>query len=278
MDRPDPTEQLAPNDEAAGARRRPVLPAARGLRARRARHRAALARRRTGVSGPDPAAGHRHPAAVPHHRHVRGTRGDRHHRDRARRTLPAPPVPDGLLPVRHRRGQRTLLPVVRAAPPRKGARRACPVRIPAGRRGARRGLGGVGARPRGHRRDLGRALRTRATACSTASAPPWATSALGLSPDAPVGLWGYSGGGLATAWAAEVCGDYAPELNIVGAVLGSPVGDLGHTFRRLNGTFFSGLPATVVAALVPRLPRPGPGDPASTPPTRARRCWPGSSG
>jgi Secretory lipase len=72
---------------------------------------------------------------------------------------------------------------------------------------------------------------------------------LGLSPDAPVGLWGYSGGGLATAWAAEECSEYAPELNIVGAVLGSPVGDLGHTFRRLNGTFFSGLPATVVAAL-----------------------------
>ncbi|EUA41471.1 secretory lipase family protein [Mycobacterium xenopi 4042] len=46
---------------------------------------------------------------------------------------------------------------------------------------------------------------------------------------------GYSGGGLATAWAAEVCADYAPELDIVGAVLGSPVGDLAHTFRRLNG-------------------------------------------
>ena len=32
-------------------------------------------------------------------------------------------------------------------------------------------------------------------------------------------------------------------------MLGSPVGDLGHTFRRLNGSFFSGLPAMVVAAL-----------------------------
>ena len=72
---------------------------------------------------------------------------------------------------------------------------------------------------------------------------------LGLSPDAPIGLWGYSGGGLASAWAAEMSGAYAPELNIVGAVLGSPVGDLGHTFRRLNGTFMSGLPALVVAAL-----------------------------
>jgi len=44
-------------------------------------------------------------------------------------------------------------------------------------------------------------------------------------------------------------GSYAPELNIVGAVLGSPVGDLGHTFRRLNGTHMAGLPALVVAAL-----------------------------
>jgi alpha-beta hydrolase superfamily lysophospholipase len=72
---------------------------------------------------------------------------------------------------------------------------------------------------------------------------------LGLSQSAPIGLWGYSGGGLASAWAAEMSGSYAPELNIVGAVLGSPVGDLGHTFRRLNGTYMSGLPALVVAAL-----------------------------
>jgi alpha-beta hydrolase superfamily lysophospholipase len=72
---------------------------------------------------------------------------------------------------------------------------------------------------------------------------------LGLSKEAPIGLWGYSGGGLASAWAAEVSGSYAPELNIVGAVLGSPVADLGHAFRRLNGSFYSGLPAMVVAAL-----------------------------
>ncbi len=71
----------------------------------------------------------------------------------------------------------------------------------------------------------------------------------GLSAGAPIGLWGYSGGGLASAWAAEMCGDYAPELDVVGAVLGSPVGDLGHTFRKLNGGFFAGLPALVVASL-----------------------------
>lgn len=72
---------------------------------------------------------------------------------------------------------------------------------------------------------------------------------LNLSHEAPVGLWGYSGGGLATAWAAETYGEYAPELNVVGAVLGSPVADLGSAYKRLNGSLFSGLPAMVVAAL-----------------------------
>ena len=77
---------------------------------------------------------------------------------------------------------------------------------------------------------------------------------LGLSPSSPVAMWGYSGGGLATAWAAEICADYAPELDIVGAVLGSPVGDLAHTFRRLNGSFLAGLPAMVIAALAHTYP------------------------
>jgi triacylglycerol lipase len=77
---------------------------------------------------------------------------------------------------------------------------------------------------------------------------------LNLSPEAPIGLWGYSGGGLATAWAAEVYDAYAPELNVAGAVLGSPVGDLGSTYHRLNGKFFSGLPTMVVGALMHSYP------------------------
>lgn len=76
----------------------------------------------------------------------------------------------------------------------------------------------------------------------------------GLATDSKVGLWGYSGGGLASAWAAETHADYAPELNIVGAVLGSPVGNLGNTFRRLNGTRYSGLPSLVISALAKTYP------------------------
>ena len=42
----------------------------------------------------------------------------------------------------------------------------------------------------------------------------------GLSASTPVGLFGYSGGGFATMWAAELAPSYAPELNIVGAAGG----------------------------------------------------------
>lgn len=72
---------------------------------------------------------------------------------------------------------------------------------------------------------------------------------LGLAEDVRVGLLGYSGGGMATAWAAEMAPTYAPDLNLVGAVLGSPVGDPGEAFIKLNHTLNAGLPALVVSGL-----------------------------
>lgn len=72
---------------------------------------------------------------------------------------------------------------------------------------------------------------------------------LGLEPDTQVGVMGYSGGGMASSWAAEMAPEYAPEINLVGAALGAPVGDPGETFLRLNQGFFAGLPALVVGGL-----------------------------
>ncbi|MDO3645755.1 lipase family protein [Nocardia mangyaensis] len=72
---------------------------------------------------------------------------------------------------------------------------------------------------------------------------------LGLGAATPVALWGYSGGGLATTWAAELAEEYAPELTIVGAAAGSPVGDPAAAFVRLNGGWFAGFPAAFVAGL-----------------------------
>lgn len=42
---------------------------------------------------------------------------------------------------------------------------------------------------------------------------------------APVGMWGYSGGGNSTAWAAELHRSYAPELNIRASAQGGIPGD-----------------------------------------------------
>lgn len=52
---------------------------------------------------------------------------------------------------------------------------------------------------------------------------------LGLEAASPIGPWGYSGGGLATSWAAEMAPGYPPDLDIVGAAIGAPVGDSGST-------------------------------------------------
>jgi pimeloyl-ACP methyl ester carboxylesterase len=72
---------------------------------------------------------------------------------------------------------------------------------------------------------------------------------LGLSVSQGVGLWGYSGGGMATSWAAEMAPTYAPEIDVVGAVLGSPVGDMASALLRLNGGLHAGLPLMAVAGL-----------------------------
>jgi len=48
----------------------------------------------------------------------------------------------------------------------------------------------------------------------------------GLSASSPVGLMGYSQGGGAVGWAAELAGSYAPELNIKGTAAGGIPGDL----------------------------------------------------
>ena len=59
--------------------------------------------------------------------------------------------------------------------------------------------------------------------------------------DTPVGLWGYSGGGLATSWAAELQPGYAPELDIAGAASGGTPSDFEAAFRQIDGGMASGL-------------------------------------
>lgn len=72
----------------------------------------------------------------------------------------------------------------------------------------------------------------------------------------PVGLWGYSGGGLATGWAAQVQPTYAPELDVRGVAMGSPAPDPA-AVTHLGGTAWSGLPLVVMASLGSMYPEAG---------------------
>lgn len=62
----------------------------------------------------------------------------------------------------------------------------------------------------------------------------------GVNATTPVGMLGYSGGGFATAWAAELAEGYAPELKIIGAAQGGlPVNPI-NVAKKVDGTFWAG--------------------------------------
>ncbi|MET9324889.1 lipase family protein [Streptomyces sp. NPDC003038] len=63
----------------------------------------------------------------------------------------------------------------------------------------------------------------------------------GLSATGPVGIMGYSQGGQASSWAAELHGSYAPELAVKGTATGGVPGDLVKVADFNNGSYGSGL-------------------------------------
>lgn len=74
---------------------------------------------------------------------------------------------------------------------------------------------------------------------------------LGLSGAAtPVVAWGYSGGGYATAWTAQLQPTYAPKVRLIGAAMGGPVTDVAHTFTALNGGAFAGFYPSILPGLL----------------------------
>lgn len=62
-----------------------------------------------------------------------------------------------------------------------------------------------------------------------------------LPDDLPLGLVGYSQGGNAAAWAAELQPQYAPELDLVGVAAGGVPADLVTVQRNIDGGPYSGL-------------------------------------
>ena len=62
--------------------------------------------------------------------------------------------------------------------------------------------------------------------------------ATGLTPTTKIGLAGYSGGAIATEWAAQEAPTYAPEVNsdIVGAAMGGVLIDPAHNLKYIEGS------------------------------------------
>jgi Secretory lipase len=71
----------------------------------------------------------------------------------------------------------------------------------------------------------------------------------GLTSAAKVAIWGYSEGGAASLWAAQLAASYAPELNVVGDAAGGVPGDLRVTAAALNGSGFAGFLIDAVIGL-----------------------------
>ncbi|WP_167837740.1 lipase family protein [Nocardia altamirensis] len=64
----------------------------------------------------------------------------------------------------------------------------------------------------------------------------------------PVAMWGYSGGGMGSGWAAEMQPTYAPELNVKGIALGAPTSDVV-SLLHVNGSMFSSLIGIGISSL-----------------------------
>jgi hypothetical protein len=71
----------------------------------------------------------------------------------------------------------------------------------------------------------------------------------GLDPTTKVGISGYSEGGFASLWAAQLAASYAPELAVVGAAAGGVPGDLRVVADGLNGKPFAGFLVNAVLGL-----------------------------
>jgi Secretory lipase len=68
------------------------------------------------------------------------------------------------------------------------------------------------------------------------------SSTVGLPPHARVAMLGYSGGAIATEWAAELAPTYAPDVNarLIGAAMGGVLVDPAHNLHYIEGTWFWG--------------------------------------
>jgi hypothetical protein len=80
------------------------------------------------------------------------------------------------------------------------------------------------------------------------------SSGFGLSATARYAMWGYSGGALASEWAAELQIQYAPELNFSGASVGGLTPNVSSVMKSVNGTAAAGLIPSGILGLASQFP------------------------
>lgn len=76
----------------------------------------------------------------------------------------------------------------------------------------------------------------------------------GISKNPTVTMWGYSGGSVASMWAAELQPTYAPELIIAGAAVGGTVPNITSVVTSINAKAHAGLIPTGVVGLMNQYP------------------------
>lgn len=76
----------------------------------------------------------------------------------------------------------------------------------------------------------------------------------GIHADPDVALWGYSGGSMATDFAAELLPSYAPDLRVIGAALGGTVPNITNSLNQLNKTPLAGLIPNGILGLTHQYP------------------------
>ncbi|WP_433662383.1 lipase family protein [Nocardia sp. CA-128927] len=74
--------------------------------------------------------------------------------------------------------------------------------------------------------------------------------------DTSVGVWGYSSGGMAGGWTAEMQPTYAPELNVKGVALGGPTPDL-RAILHVNGSLAASVIGIGISSLQTAYPNFG---------------------
>ncbi|PMD40904.1 LIP-domain-containing protein [Hyaloscypha variabilis F] len=76
----------------------------------------------------------------------------------------------------------------------------------------------------------------------------------GVSSKAQVQMWGYSGGALASEFAAELQANYAPEINFVGTAIGGTTPNITNVYNTINNGLFAGLNTAGILSLAKAYP------------------------